>query len=122
MRTPGSATIINIATLKAVCSECSLRDLCLPLGLNVDDMRSLESAVKNHRKLSKGDFLYRIGDPFQSLFAIRSGSTKTCEIAADGSVQITGFHLPGELLGIDAINSDKHPCAVIALEATEVCE
>jgi CRP/FNR family transcriptional regulator len=37
-------------------------------------------------------------------------------------VQITGFHLPGELLGIDAINSDKHPCDVIALETTEVCE
>jgi len=122
MRAPSSATVINIATLKAACSDCSLRDLCLPLGLNADDLRTLEGTVKSHRKLNKGDFLYRVGDTFRSLFAIRTGSTKTCEIAADGSVQITGFHLPGELLGIDAINSDIHPCDVIALETTEVCE
>jgi len=122
MHAPSSATVINIATLKAACSDCSLRDLCLPLGLSTDDLRALEGTVKSHRKLSKGEFLYRVGDSFRSLFAIRTGSTKTCEIAADGSVQITGFHLPGELLGIDAINSDKHPCDVIALETTEVCE
>jgi CRP/FNR family transcriptional regulator len=122
MRAPSSATVINIATLKAACSDCSLRDLCLPLGLSADDLRTLEGTVKSHRKLNKGEFLYRVGDSFRSLFAIRTGSTKTCEIATDGSVQITGFHLPGELLGIDAINSDKHPCDVIALETTEVCE
>jgi len=122
MRAPGSATIIDIAALKAACSDCSLRGLCLPLGLGHEDMRTLEGSIKSHRKLNKGDALYRVGDPFRSLFAIRTGSTKTCEIAADGSVQITGFHLPGELLGIDAINSEKHPCEVIALETTEVCE
>jgi CRP/FNR family transcriptional regulator len=122
MHAPSSATVINIAALKAACSDCSLRDLCLPLGLGAEDMRALEGTVKSHRKLNKGEFLYRVGDPFRSLFAIRTGSTKTCEIAADGSVQITGFHLPGELLGIDAISSDKHPCDVIALETTEVCE
>jgi CRP/FNR family transcriptional regulator, anaerobic regulatory protein len=122
MHAPGSAVVIDIAILKAACSECSLRDLCVPLGLSVEDMRALEGTVKTHRKLSKGDFLYRVGDPFRSLFAIRSGSTKTCEIAADGGVQITGFHLPGELLGIDAISSEKHPCDVVALETSEICE
>lgn len=122
MHAPRSATVINIAALKAACTDCSLRDLCLPLGLNTDDLRALEDAVKGHRKLNKGEFLYRVGDPFRSLFAVRTGSTKTCEIASDGSVQITGFHLPGELLGIDAINSEKHPCDVVALESTEICE
>jgi len=94
----------------------------VPLDLNADDMRVLEAAIKSHRKLSKGEFLYRVGDPFRSLFAIRTGSTKNCEIAADGSVQITGFHLPGELLGLDAISSEQHPCDVVALETTEICE
>ena len=122
MHAPRSATVINIAALKAACTDCSLRDLCLPLGLSADDLRALEDTVKSHRKLNKGEFLYRVGDPFRSLYAIRTGSTKTCEIAADGSVQITGFHLPGELLGIDAINSEKHPCDVVALETTEICE
>lgn len=85
-------------------------------------MKALESTVNNRRKLKKGELLYRVGDPFRSLYAIRSGSTKTCEIAADGSVQITGFHLPGELLGIDAICDERHPCEVVALENTDICE
>lgn len=122
MRAPDSANVINIASLKAACGDCTLRDLCLPLGLNESDLRALESTVKGRRALKKGEFLYRAGDPFRALFAIRGGSTKTCEIAADGSVQITGFHLSGELLGIDAISSEKHPCDVVALEPTEICE
>jgi len=123
MRNPHyAASVISITHLKAACQDCSLRSLCLPLGLGESDMQALGSAIKSQRKLKKGDLLYRVGDPFRALFAIRSGSTKTCEIAADGSVQITGFHLPGELLGIDAISNDRHPCDVVALENTEVCE
>jgi len=123
MRNPHyAASVINITNLKAACHDCSLRTLCVPLGLGESDMRVLEGAIKSRRKLKKGELLYRVGDPFRALFAIRSGSTKTCEIAADGSVQITGFHLPGELLGIDAISSERHPCDVVALENTEVCE
>src|SRR4030066_174562 len=122
MRTPNFTTVISLPTLKVACGECSLKDLCLPLGLGADDMRALEATVKSHRKLSKGEFLYRVGDPFRSLFAIRSGSTKNCEITTDGSVQITGFHLAGELLGMDAISSEQHPCDVVALETTEICE
>src|SRR4030065_653061 len=122
MRTPNSANVISLANLKAACGECSLKNLCLPLNLGTDDMRALEATVKSNRKLSKGEFLYRVGDPFRSLFAIRSGSTKNCEIAVDCSVQITGFHLAGELLGMDAISSERHPCDVVALETTEICE
>jgi CRP/FNR family transcriptional regulator len=122
MRTPNSANVISLANLKAACGECSLKNLCLPLNLGTDDMRALEATVKSNRKLSKGEFLYRVGDPFRSLFAIRSGSTKNCEITVDGSVQITGFHLAGELLGMDAISSEQHPSDVVALETTEICE
>jgi CRP/FNR family transcriptional regulator len=117
-----SEKIISLATLKAACSGCSLRDLCVPLGLGAEDMRTLEGTMKSSRKLMKGEYLYRVGDAFKSLFAIRTGSTKTCEIAVDGNIQITGFHLPGELLGIDAISSEQHPCDVIALETSDICE
>lgn len=122
MRATDPANIIDIASLKAACHDCTLRKLCLPLDLSEADLHALEGAVKSRRKLKKGDLVYRAGDSFRALYAIRSGSTKTCEIAADGSVQITGFHLSGELLGIDAISAEKHPCDVVALEPTEVCE
>lgn len=117
-----SAPIINLSQIKVACQECSLRELCLPLGLNDSDLSSLSKMIKRTRTLKKGDYLYRIGDPLQSLYAIRSGSIKTAELARDGYIQITGFHLPGELLGVDAISSDQHPCDAISLEATQVCE
>jgi CRP/FNR family transcriptional regulator len=117
-----ASNVISIATLKTACHDCSLRSLCLPLGLGESDMKALEDTIKSRRKLKKGEALYRVGDPFRALYAIRSGSTKSCEIAADGNVQITGFHMPGELLGIDAISSEKHPCDVVALEISEICE
>lgn len=122
MRTADSAKVISIATLKAACMDCSLRDLCLPLGLDESELRALEGTIKARRKLKKGDYLYRAGDNFRALYAVRSGSTKTCENSADGNVQITAFHLPGELLGMDAISTEKHPCDVVALETTEICE
>lgn len=99
-----------------------MRELCLPLGLTESDLGHLEKAIKRSRRHEKGEFIYRIGDELQGLYAIRSGSVKTSEIGREGHIQITGFHLPGELLGIDAISTDKHPCDAVALERTEVCE
>jgi len=116
------ANVISISSLKAACQECSLNGLCLSLGLGEGDMESLSGAIKSRRRLKKGELLCRMGDPFRALYAIRSGSTKTCEISTDGGVQITAFHLPGELLGLDAISTEKHPSDIVALETTELCE
>lgn len=117
-----SASVIDLKKIKAACQECSLRQLCLPLGLTEQDILSMERIIKRTRDLSKGDFLYRVGDQLDGLFAIRTGSVKTSEITRDGHIQITGFHLPGELLGVDAISNDQHPCDAVALESTSVCE
>jgi CRP/FNR family transcriptional regulator len=118
---PG-AKILSIPTLKAACQECSLNGICLSLGLSESDMKSLAGAIKSRRRLKKGEYVSRMGDPFRALYAISSGSTKTCEIAADGGVQITAFHLPGELLGLDAISAERYPSDIVALETTDLCE
>lgn len=117
-----SASVIDLKKIKAACRECSLRELCLPLGLDDPDISSMEKIIKRTRSLKKGDFLYRVGDHLEGLYAVRTGSVKTSEITREGHIQITGFHLPGELLGIDAISSDQHPCDAVALESTVVCE
>ncbi|MDH5632625.1 MAG: fumarate/nitrate reduction transcriptional regulator Fnr [Gammaproteobacteria bacterium] len=116
------ASVVNIGKIKVACQECSLRELCLPLGLTDQDVSSIEKIVRRTTDLKKGEYLYRMGDELRGLFAINRGSVKTLEMGRDGDVQITGFHLPGELLGVDAISTDKHPCDAIALEATQVCE
>ncbi|MEE8389058.1 MAG: fumarate/nitrate reduction transcriptional regulator Fnr [Acidiferrobacterales bacterium] len=117
-----NATVVSLASVKAACEGCSLRELCLPLGLGAEDLSTLSAMIKRTRKLKKGEYIYRMGESLTSLYAVRSGSAKTCEISATGEVQITGFHLAGELLGIDGISSERHHCDAVALEATEVCE
>ena len=122
MKKQEAANVINITSIKAACKDCSLHELCLPLGLGESDMAALDSAIKRRRTLKKGEMLYRFGDPLKSLYAVRAGALKTTGLMEDGRIQVTGFHLPGELLGIDAINSDQHPCSAEALETAEVCE
>ncbi len=116
------AAVISIASIKAACKDCSLRDLCLPLGLDDADMLALDRIVKRRRTVRKGEHLFRMGEPLQMLYAIRSGAMKTSELLGDGRIQITGFQLPGEILGVDAIDGDHHRCNAEALEISEVCE
>ncbi|MHB8535356.1 MAG: fumarate/nitrate reduction transcriptional regulator Fnr [Sulfuricaulis sp.] len=122
MQKKTAATVVSLSGIKVACKDCSLRELCLPFGLNEPDLASLDKMVKRRRTLKKGEALYRLGDPLQSLYAISRGALKTTGLIEDGRVQITGFYLPGELIGIDAINTDRHPCSAEALETSEVCD
>ncbi|MCO1333611.1 fumarate/nitrate reduction transcriptional regulator Fnr [Microbulbifer sp. OS29] len=103
------------------CSNCSVRRLCLPAGLAQKDIDRLENITRRKKLIKAGETLYRSGDPFQNLYAIRSGSLKTVVIAADGDTQVTHFALPGELLGLDAYSSRIHPSYAEALEDSSVC-
>ena len=114
--------VIKLSELKTHCQSCSLYDLCLPMGLETGDLDRLDNVIKRRQSISKNDFLYRIGEPLKSVYAIRSGSFKTYVTNPDGTEQIVGFSLPGELLGMDGISEEKHNCSVKALETSNVCE
>lgn len=107
---------------QAHCKECSLSALCLPLSLNVEDMEALDDIVKRGRPLKKGEFLFRQGDSFNSIFAVRSGSLKTFSVTDGGEEQITGFHLPSELVGMSGMDTELYPVSAQALETTSLCE
>lgn len=114
--------VIDIKSIENICSQCSLSQLCLPRGLSVEELRELSTIVKRERQISKGDIVYEIGQPFNSLYAIRIGSVKVLLPMNDGEEKIVGFHMPGELLGFDGMGHDKHCCTAVALESTSVCE
>jgi CRP/FNR family transcriptional regulator len=118
----GYHKVIDIASIKQACSGCNLYQLCLPMGIGGDDIQRLDALVKRHRPLGRGCHVFHLGDEFQALYAIRCGSVKTYTITEDGSEQITGFHLPGEIIGLDAINSNRHPCGAKTLETTSICD
>ncbi|UVE19330.1 fumarate/nitrate reduction transcriptional regulator Fnr [Pseudomonas sp. LS44] len=115
--------LIKVRTLPPVaCKDCSLASLCLPLSLNLEDMDSLDEIVKRGRPLKKGEFLFRQGDTFNSVFAVRAGSLKTFSLSDEGTEQLTGFHLPSELVGLSGMDSEQYPVSAQALETTSVCE
>lgn len=107
--------------LTASCSKCTVLELCLPFGLTSEEAERLGKLIVQRFKVKKSAALYRIGDPFRSLYAVRIGSFKTNVLSIDGREQVTGFQMPGETLGLDAISTDRHNCNAFALEDSEVC-
>jgi len=91
------------------------------LELNEDELKRLDELVAARRKISRGDILYRNGEDFSALYAIRTGFFKTTVAAEDGRDQVTGFQMAGEVIGLDGIVSDHHTCDAVALEDAEVC-
>lgn len=112
---------MNSHSIKVACSSCNLRELCMPVGLTDADMQRIEEVVATRRKVPKGMHLFHNGEPFNALFAIRTGFFKTCVSSEDGRDQVTGFQMAGEVIGLDGIVSDRHTCDAIALEDAEVC-
>ncbi len=113
--------VASIHELKIHCGGCSMRELCLPVGLDHDAMAQLDAVVTNRMRVKKGASLYRVGEPFTALYAIRIGSCKTTVLAEDGREQIAGYHMLGDIIGLDGIAHDRHGCEAVALEDTEVC-
>ncbi|MBI4936607.1 MAG: fumarate/nitrate reduction transcriptional regulator Fnr [Nitrosomonadales bacterium] len=113
---------VSLAPLRVACSGCNLRELCMPMDLTNTDMEQLDELTCIKHAYQRGDFLYRSGAKFQSLYAIRTGFFKTQVLHEDGREQVTGFQMAGEIIGMDAISSDAHACDAIALEDSEVCE
>ncbi|SHE78792.1 CRP/FNR family transcriptional regulator, anaerobic regulatory protein [Modicisalibacter ilicicola DSM 19980] len=115
----------GVTTLKEVrdsCRNCRLRSLCLPESLSTADIGKLEEIVHRRKPIARGDYLFQAGHPFTAIYAVRTGSIKTSTLLSNGDEHISGFHLPGEVIGLDAITSDRHPSAAIAMETTSVCE
>ena len=114
-------TLNTLEGLKVACSNCNLRELCMPTGFNQDEMQKLDEVVEKRRRVKQGDALFSSGETFTSLYAIRTGFFKTCVISEDGREQVTGFQMAGEIIGMDGIVSDHHNCSAVALEDAEVC-
>jgi CRP/FNR family transcriptional regulator len=110
-----------IEPLKVACASCNLRELCLPVGLKSQDLARLDELVARRRSVPRGEALFRNGERFEALYAVRTGFFKTCVGSEDGRDQVTGFQMAGELLGLDGISSDHHHCDAIALEDSSVC-
>ena len=117
----GSPNVIPFHDVKPHCASCGLRELCLPFGLGPDVIRQLDNIVAHRTRIKKKASLYRPGESFTALYAIRLGTFKTLLLAEDGREQIIGYHMAGEIIGLDGIGDERYACQAIALEDSEVC-
>lgn len=113
---------LDLVRLRLTCAECSLQRLCLPAGIDGQDLGRLESVVQRRRPFQPGDTLFRAGDALGSVYVASEGAFKTVGINEAGDEHVLGFHLPGELFGLDAIGSGQHRCDAVALTEARVCE
>ena len=103
------------------CGFCSLYELCWPTGLGPSDLDRLQAIVRPAGPLAAGSILFRAGDPFTAIYAVRSGCIKSYSIDAGGHELVHGFHLRGEILGFDAVYPDRHRCNALLLESSSFC-
>ena len=112
----------DVARQAMSCLGCSLRKICMPVDVDEPAAKALfEQLITTRIRLRKGDVLFRAGDRFTALYAIRLGSCKTVMLSDEGNEQVAGYHLPGEIIGVEGMGNDVHGCQAIALEDTEVC-
>lgn len=111
----------DLNQVRRQCARCDLRDLCLPAGLDSADVDRVDQVVADRTSLKSGDVLYHAGSPFRALYVIKSGALKTQAVSEGGELQVLGFHLPGEIMGFDALATERHQCDAEALEASSVC-
>lgn len=104
------------------CNDCSLSPICLPLAVAPAQLDELDRIIHRGRPLKRGEHLYRAADDFQAVYAVRSGALKTYVLSDEGDEQVTGFYLPGEVLGMDGISTAHHVSNAKALETATVCE
>lgn len=112
---------LDLNKVKTSCASCSLSELCLPRGMGLEAIGKLESLVQRSHPLQKGETLYKAGDKFKGLYAVRSGLFKVFATTNYGEEQIIGFFLPSEMLGLDAVEHQVHECSAVALETSSYC-
>ncbi|MEI6737798.1 MAG: fumarate/nitrate reduction transcriptional regulator Fnr [Pseudomonadota bacterium] len=112
---------VDLGALKTACADCSLREICLPAGLSHEEVDQLDELVYTRIKIHRGESIFRTGETFKAIYAIRSGFFKTRVTTQDGRDQVTGFSMAGEILGMDGIGNGEHNCDAVALEDSEIC-
>lgn len=119
---PSANPVLNLRELRQSCADCALSQLCLPATIGGGDLERLDRVVKQRVPVERGHIVFHEGGHHPSLFIVRSGSLKTYSTLPEGDVQILGFHIAGELIGLDGLAGNGFRCTAVALERSSLCE
>ena len=117
----GPAIMADDGDELSFCSTCAFSQACLSQGMDKTALMDLHVLVEHVGPVHAGEHVFREGDPFTAIAAVRAGTVKTYHIDRDGHEQVLGFHLPGEVIGLNAIHDDRYPCNAVALDTVMLC-
>lgn len=103
------------------CSTCAFSAACLDSGYDKSQLRDLHVLVEHVGPFREGEHIFREGDTFNAIAAVRAGTVKTYVMDAEGREQVQGFFLPGEVIGLSAISQARYPSNAVALESVQLC-
>lgn len=103
------------------CSTCAFGSVCLPVGVDKSALQELHMLVEHVGPFHADDVIFRTGENFAAIYAVRAGMVETRLVDEAGREQVLGFHLPGEMIGLNAIHPEKYPCDAIALDTVYLC-
>jgi CRP/FNR family transcriptional regulator len=116
-----TAAITDDGDEQRFCSTCAFSSACLSQGLDKSALRELHVLVEHVGPIEAGTHVFREGDRFEAIAAVRSGTVKTYILDREGREQVLGFHFPGEVIGLNAIDPERHPCSTVALDTVMLC-
>lgn len=120
MRTVCTATPISIDAIPQFCDTCVV--LCDAAGrVAHQPAADLTHLVKSCGPYRTGEYLFHRGGVADSLFVVRHGAVKLCYVDADGRERVGAFYLPGDVVGLRAIDTGRFPYDAVALDTTYVC-
>jgi CRP/FNR family transcriptional regulator, anaerobic regulatory protein len=114
--------VISLESVRTACQGCTLANRCLPFGLAAEEVMRLDELVKPVHLLHRGDYLFRNGEHFRALYIVKTGSVKQFVPSTEGSEQVVGFHLPGDLIGLEGVDQQRYDGAAVVLETAAICE
>lgn len=117
----GPQTLADDGDELQFCTTCAFSHACLSQGMDKSALKELHVLVEHIGPFHAGDYLFREGDPFEAIAAVRAGSVKTCITDREGQEHVLGFHFPGEVIGLNAIDGHRYPCDAIALDTVMLC-
>ncbi|WP_426688274.1 helix-turn-helix domain-containing protein [Rhodanobacter ginsengiterrae] len=103
------------------CGTCAFSNACIAAGYDKPELAELQCLVEHVGPFRAGEYIFRTGDPFRAIFAVRSGTVKTRMVDKEGREQVLGFYLPGEVIGLNAIYPEHFPCDAVALDTAYFC-
>src|SRR5699024_3304458 len=74
------------------CSTCAFSQACVHAGYGKGELAQLKCLIEHVGPFAQGQYVFRNGDPFRAIYAVRSGMVKTVMVDAEGREQVLGFY------------------------------